>query len=191
LARRKSSITTFMGGKMLQRIAVGLLAMFGLVSLPAHADGRPLLVVSEAIEINAPPAKVWAFLKRFDGLKDWHPAFAKSEIIKGRDGQLGAVRALTVKDGPTFTETLLALNDSGMAFTYDIIESPLPLTDYLSSMSVRPSDDGSVVTWTGTFRRKNPRDNLPEAESDAGCVGFITGAYQGGLQNLKKLMESN
>ena len=176
---------------MLQRIAVGLLAVLGLVSLPAQADGRPLLVVSEAIEINAPPAKVWAFLKRFDGLKDWHPAFAKSEIIKGRDGQLGAVRALTVKDGPTFTETLLALNDAGMAFTYDIIESPLPLTDYLSTMSVKPSDDGSVVTWSGTFRRKNPRDNLPEAESDAGCVGFITGAYQGGLQNLKKLMESN
>jgi hypothetical protein len=149
-----------------------------------------LLVVSETIEIDAEPGKVWNMVKRFDGLTDWHPAFAKSEIIKGRDGELGAVRALTVKDGPTFTETLLALNPEAMAFTYDVIESPLPLTDYLSSMTVKPSSrGGSIVTWTGTFRRKNPRDNLPAAESDAGVVAFITGAYRGGLQNLKKVLE--
>jgi len=65
------------------------------------------------------------------------------------------------------------------------------LSVYRSIMSVKPSVDWSVVTWTGIFRRKNPRDNLPEGESDAGCVNFITGAYQGGLQNLKKVLESN
>ena len=37
---------------MLQRIAVTLLALLGLVSMPGHADDRPLLVVSEAIEID-------------------------------------------------------------------------------------------------------------------------------------------
>jgi hypothetical protein len=58
-------------------------------------------------------------------------------------------------------------------------------------MSVKPNGSGgSTVTWIGTFVRKNPRDNLPEAASDAGALGFITGAYAGGLQNLKKIMES-
>jgi hypothetical protein len=77
--------------------------------------------------------------------------------------------------GPTFTEELLAL----------------PLSDYLSSMSVKPNaNGGSTVTWTGTVRRKNPRDNLPEGESDAGVLKFIAGAYQGGLQNLKKVLEA-
>ena len=174
----------------MKKRVVGLLGLCALLSCTAWADHRALLVVSEIVEINAKPADVWNFVKRFDGLKDWHPAFAKSEIIQGKDGQLGAVRALTVKDGPTFTEELLALNEAGMAFTYNIIESPLPLTDYLSSMSVKPNGNGgSTVTWTGTFRRKNPRDGLPEAESDAGAVKFITGAYQGGLQNLKKVLE--
>ncbi len=169
------------------------LTLLGLLMLCPHvtyADDRALLVVAEMIEINAKPAAVWKFVKRFDGLKDWHPAFAKSDIIKGKDGQLGAVRALTVKDGPTFTEELLAINDSSMALTYNIIESPLPLDHYLSTITVKPNGSGgSTVTWIGTFVRKNPRDNLPEAESDAGAVKFITGAYAGGLQNLKQVME--
>jgi len=170
------------------------LALLGLLLLSPHAtfaDDRSLLVVAEMIEINAKPADVWKFVKRFDGLKDWHPAFAKSDIIKGRDGHTGAVRALTVKDGPTFTEELLAINDASMTFTYDIIESPLPLDHYLSTMAVKPNGSGgSTVVWIGTFVRKNPRDNLPEGESDAGVVKFITGAYAAGLESLKKIMES-
>jgi mxaD protein len=177
--------------KKMRKVGLALLGLLMLVPCAARADDRELLVVAEMIEINAKPAEVWNFLKRFNGLKDWHPAFAKSDIIKGSDGKVGAVRALTVKDGPTFTEELLAFNDKGMAFTYNIIESPLPLDHYLSTMSVKPNGSGgSTVTWIGTFVRKNPRDNLPEAESDAGALGFITGAYAGGLQNLKKIMES-
>jgi len=57
-------------------------------------------------------------------------------------------------------------------------------------MSVKSNGHGgTIVTWVGQFSRKNPRDNPPEAESDAACVALITGAYQGGLQNIKKMME--
>lgn len=172
----------------MKRFVVALLGL--LLSFAAAAENRSLLVVSEVIQIKAEPAKVWNFVKRFDGLKDWHPAFAVSDIVSGRDGQIGAVRALTIKDGPTFTEELLALNEGAMAFTYSVIESPLPIDRYLSSMSVKSDGSGgSIVTWVGQFSRKNPRNNPPEAESDAAAVGLITGAYQAGLQNLKKLME--
>ena len=69
-------------------------------------------------------------------------------------------------------------------------ESPLPIDRYLSTMSVKSDGHGgSIVTWVGQFSRKNPRANPPEAENDASVVGLITGAYQGGLQNLKKVME--
>jgi mxaD protein len=175
----------------MRKVALALLGLLMLCPYATHAENRALLVVAEMIEINAKPADVWSLVKRFDGLKDWHPAFAKSDIIKGKDGQLGAVRALTVKDGPTFTEELLAINNSSMALTYNIIESPLPLDHYLSTITVKANGSGgSTVTWIGTFVRKNPRDNLPEGESDAGAVKFITGAYAGGLQNLKQVMES-
>ena len=172
----------------MKRFIIAVLGM--LLSFAAAAENRSLLVVSEVIQIKAEPAKVWSFLKRFDGLKDWHPLFAASDIVSGRDGQLGAIRSITIKEGPSFTEELLAVNESGMAFTYSVIESPLPIDRYLSTMSVKSDGHGgSIVTWVGQFSRKNPRANPPEAENDASVVGLITGAYQGGLQNLKKVME--
>lgn len=172
----------------MKRIAA---AVLGLAVLSQAAFAADLLVVSEAIEVKKSPSEVWAFVKRFDGLKDWHPAFSNSDIIKGKDGELGAVRQLTVKDGPSFTESLRALNNENMSFTYDIIESPLPLKDYVSTVGVRPNEEGgSIVSWSGVMRRKNEAASPPEGESDAAVVKFITGAYQGGLQNLKKVLEA-
>jgi mxaD protein len=172
----------------MKRFIIAALGM--LLSFAAFAENRSLLVVSEVIQIKAQPAKIWNFVKRFDSLKEWHPLFSGSEIVSGRDGQLGAIRLLTIKDGPSFTEELLAVNEPAMAFTYSVIESPLPIDRYLSTMSVKPDGQGgSIVTWVGQFSRKNPRATPPEAENDASVVGLITGAYQGGLQNLKKLME--
>ena len=85
---------------------------------------------------------------------------------------------------------MLAFNEPAMAFTYNVIESPLPIDRYLSTMSVKSNGHGgSVVIWIGQFSRKNPRSNPPEAENDAAVVAFIAGAYQAGLQNLKTIME--
>ena len=166
-------------------------ALLGLL-LPAAglAENRSLLVVSEMIEIDAAPAKVWNFAKRFDSVKEWHPLFSGSEIVSGQDGKVGAIRALTIKDGPTFTEELLAFNPQSMAFTYNVIESPLPIDRYLSTMTVKPNGRGGcTVTWIGQFSRKNPRENPPEGESDAAVLTLISGAYASGLQSIKKLME--
>jgi mxaD protein len=172
----------------MKRIAIALIGL--LVSCAALADSRPLLVVSEVIAIKAAPEKVWNFVKPFDSLPQWHPAFATAEIVSGTNSKVGSVRALTIKDGPTFTEELLAVNEQAMAFTYSILEGPLPVDRYVSTMSVKPDGQGgSIVTWVGVFSRKNPRDKVAEGENDAAALGLITGAYQGGLQNLKKLME--
>ena len=156
----------------------------------ASADDRELQVVGEMIEINAKPDVVWSVVKGFDGLVNWHPTFASSPLVKGQNGHVGAVRALTIKDGPTFTEELVAYSDARMAYTYIIVESPLPIDHYQSSMSVKGNGSGgTTVAWIGTFTRKNPRDNVPEAESDAAVVNLIVGAYQAGLQTVKKLAE--
>jgi mxaD protein len=157
----------------------------------ALADAPKTLRVEQTVEIKAPVSKVWATIKDFDSLNSWHPAFAKDEIIKGANGKVGAVRQLTVKDGPTFTEQLLAFSSKHHSFKYKIIdESPLPIRSYVSTLSVKAGAEGtSVVTWTGTFKRKNASDSPPEAESDAGVTKFITGVYRGGLDNLKKMIE--
>lgn len=172
------------------RLAVlALIATF--TSWAAFAHPPQPLSVTETIEINAPLAKVWAAIKDYDKLPSWHPGFAKDEIVKGKNNTPGAVRSLTIKDGPTFTEELLEFSENGHSYKYRIIESPLPLQDYVSSISVAEGKDGkTVVTWVGNFKRKNPAENPPEAESDAGAVKLIKGVYQGGLANLKKQLES-
>jgi mxaD protein len=157
----------------------------------ALADPPKPLSVTKTIEIKAPVAKVWDTVKNFDSLNKWHPGFAKDELVKGTNNAPGAVRALTIKDGPTFTEELLAFSEKNHSYKYKIIESPLPLEDYVATVSVKGGKDGTtVVTWEGHFKRKNPADNPPEAESDAGAIKLIEGVYDGGLNNLKTMLES-
>jgi mxaD protein len=167
-------------------LASGALALCG----SAFAAPPGPLSVTETIEINAPVDKVWAAIKDYDKLPSWHPGFAKDEIVEGKNNTPGAVRALTIKDGPTFTEELLAFSEKDHSYKYRIIESPLPLQDYVSTISVATGKNGrTTVTWVGNFKRKNPADNPPEAESDAGAVKLITGVYRAGLDNLKKKLE--
>ena len=175
---------------MNKSLAVSALVAFAACGSALAAPPGPLNV-TEKIEIKASPATVWAAIKDYDSLPSWHPGFAKDEIVKGTNNKPGAVRALTIKDGPTFTEELLAFSEKDHSYKYRIIESPLPLQDYVSSISLAPGKGGgtTVVTWGGDFKRKNPADNPPEAESDAGAIKLITGVYRAGLENLKTKLE--
>ena len=156
----------------------------------AWADPPKTLHVTESVVIKAPADKVWDAIKDFDGLNKWHPGFSADELVSGGNGKVGSVRKLTVKDGPSFTEKLTAYNAAQHTYHYVIIESPLPITDYASSISVHSGKAGlTKVTWRGSFKRKNTSDTPPEAESDAGVTKLIKGVYRGGLDNLKKTLE--
>jgi hypothetical protein len=174
---------------MTKRILV--LAALAL-AVPWVAQSAPLkpLSVNESIEIKAPVAKVWAAAKDFDSLNKWHPGFSKDMLTKGPNNAPGAVRALTIKDGPTFTEELLAFNEAEHTYQYKIIESPLPLQNYVATFTVKPGKEGTTkVTWSAKFTRKNPADKPPAGETDEDAVKLITGVFQSGLANLKKQTE--
>ena len=148
------------------------------------------LHVSQSVSINAPAAKVWKAMKDFNGLNTWHPAVAKDEIVEGKNDAVGAVRLLTLKDGGTIKEKLLAFNGPARKFRYAILEGVLPVSDYSSSVSVVADGKGkSKVTWTGRFHRKNTGDSPADNENDKTAVDTITGVYRAGLDNLKKMME--
>jgi Polyketide cyclase / dehydrase and lipid transport len=166
-------------------LAAGALA---LLPLSSFAE-RSLLSVVEIVDINAKPSAVWEQIRNFDGLPKWHPAVAKSRIVAGKNNEPGAARELTIKDGPMLTDELISLNDERMFFTYRLVESPLPVTDYLSSVSVKPRGAGSEVIWTVTFKRKNASDSPAANESDAGGMDLLGGVYRAGLDNLKKMLE--
>lgn len=156
----------------------------------AWADPPRTLRVVESVEVKAPLERVWETVKDFDGLNKWHPGFASDELVSGANGKAGALRKLTIKDGPVVSERLLAFDEVHHSYRYRIVESPLPISHYSATISVRPGRGGMTrVTWSGSFKRKNASDNPPQAESDAGAIKLIKGVYRGGLDNLKKMLE--
>jgi mxaD protein len=168
--------------KQLFATAVIALSLAGCSSMEHKA--APGLTTNKSVEINAAPSAVWNIVKDFDGLNKWHPAFSKDVITKGANGQVGSVRSLTLKDGPTFTEELTAYNDAKMMYSYKIVESPLPVDQYKSTMTVTPKGNGSVLNWVGNFITK-----AGSGKTDADAQGLIDGAYQAGLDNVKKMAE--
>jgi mxaD protein len=168
-----------------------LLTMIALaLPLTAFAAPKPLRV-EETVDIKAPLEKVWAASKDFDSLDKWHPGFAKDVLTKGKNNMQGAVRQLTIKDGPSFTEELLDFSETLHTYQYRIIDSPLPLKGYVATFTVKSgkTPDVTTVTWSAKFTRKNPAENPPAGETDADAQKLITGVFQSGLANLKKVTE--
>lgn len=158
---------------------------------PAPAPAAPAateaatLSVSKSVTIAASADAVWAKVKDFNALGGWHPAIAKSEIVEGTNNTVGAVRVLTLNGNPTpppIKEKLTALDDAGKTFSYEILEGPLPVSGYASTLTVAAAGDGSTVTWSSTFKAAGA--------DDAAATTAIEGVYTGGLDNLKKLMET-
>jgi mxaD protein len=151
----------------------------------------PRLTVSKTITIDAPAAKVWNAAKDFSGLNTWHPAVATDEIVEGKNNTVGAVRLLTLKGGGTIKEKLLAFDAARRSFKYAILEGVLPVSDYTSTFAVKSTGKNqSSITWTGHFKRKNLGDNPADNENDKTARDTIGGVYQGGLDNLKKIVEA-
>ena len=166
--------------------AFALLASLAAASA-AHGPTRQKVV--EQVTIDAPPAAVWARIHNFDALKDWHPAIAESPADQGNAE--GSVRSLKLKGGGELTETLEAYDDARMRYSYRAKDGgALPVTNYTSSISVRGEGKQSVVEWRGAFYRGHPNNDPPPDRNDEAAVRAITGVYQGGLANLKKLIEA-
>ncbi len=152
-------------------------------SAQANAESAATLYVIKSVNIDAPAAKTWEKISKFGDLGAWHPAVAKTEITAGAEGKKGAKRTLTLQDGGKINEKLTAYSAKNMTMSYIITDSVLPVTGYASNLHVYSNGAAkSVVVWEGTFLPKAPADE--KAASDT-----IGGVYDGGLANLKKIVE--
>src|SRR5262245_14005318 len=93
-----------MGGTV-QKSLLGALALFALMFAPAAwAVGPPRQNIAEAVEIDAPPAKVWAAIADFHDMS-WLPGVAKT-TGEGGNVRDAAKRRLTLSSGATIDESL-------------------------------------------------------------------------------------
>ncbi len=112
--------------------------------------------------INLPVDKVWGFARDFNGHHSWHPVIAESHVEDGKPSdQVGCVRNFKLTNGGHLRERLLSFSDLDRCFTYNILQSPLPLSNYIATFRCSPVTEGdkTFVEWFATF------DTSPENEA--------------------------
>ena len=135
---------------------------------------------SAEIDIPAPPDRVWQLIGGFGSLPDWMPYIPKSELSEG-----GRVRHLENPGGDAIVERLVAFDDVARSYSYAILRSPFPVTDYLSTLRVRAAGggSGSRVEWSGEF--------TPNGVSDYEASQLFQKIYADGLRALAAGFVSN
>jgi carbon monoxide dehydrogenase subunit G len=164
-----------------------LFLMPGLAS--AHGPTRQKL--TKSVEINAPAAKVWGLIGNFQDMS-WHPAVQKT--TGERSNEVDATRVLDLGGGAVINETLYKYDAPQMSYSYRISKvdvAVLPVNEYSSTISVADAGEGkSTVTWKGAFYRGYMLNDPPEKLNDAAAMAAVTGIYEAGLANIKKLAEA-
>lgn len=135
-----------------------------------------MVKVFQSAVIQAPLGKVWEAIRDFNGLPSWHPGIAESRIEGDRaSDSVGCVRNFSLTSGDRIREQLLALDDVNHLCTYTILESPMPLTDYISCLHLYEiTENGSTfAVWSAEFNT-TPAD-AAELHKTVGEGVFLTG----------------
>lgn len=149
-----------------------------VISVNLRAD---TLDIEEKIVINASAKAVWALAGGFKAIDRWHPDVADSTLI-GTGKEAGDIRVLKLNNDKTIVEMLESYDENEMIFQYRIIESPLPVENYIASITVMSKDDNSTeIIWRSSFNAAG----VSEGEAKE----LISGIYLTGLNALKRLFK--
>ena len=131
-------------------------------------------------ELVAPIERVWACFADFGDLSAWAPGRSRVPV-EGRG--VGAVRTVAGDGGPSVRERLVAYDPAGHSFSYAMIESPFPFTDYVATVRLGDLGDGrTAIDWSSTFE--------PRGVSAEQAAQIIEGIYRMFVARLKETVAS-
>ena len=152
------------------------LALATSLALLIGSGSAYAITVKKKRDAPGDPAEVWALVGGFCAIKSWHPAVAECEETKEGDVTF---RTLTLKDGGKIKEKLTGTEET--SYSYEIVESPLPVKNYKATLSVEEDEDSpnrSEVEWEATF------DANGASEEDAQKA--IAGIFEDGVKSIKQ-----
>ena len=138
--------------------------------------------VYQSSVINGSAEKVWERVRDFNGLPKWHPRIRDSRIEEALPSdKIGCIRNFNLQNGDNIREQLLGLSDYDMFCTYAILESPMPLTDYVATLRLTPVTEGErcFIEWSAEFSCD------PVQEGDL-VNGIGTNVFLAGFDALKR-----
>lgn len=147
-----------------------LLAVFSLLLASCGNDSS--VSVTETQEVSMSPSQVWEQIGAFNDMGRWHPAVARTDMSPD-----GSVRTLVLQDGGTINERLMDYSD-GSFYKYEILDGVLPVMNYVSTIAIEPSNNGTMVTWSSSF---NPAEGVTADKAEE----VVRGVYRGGLNNIR------
>jgi hypothetical protein len=121
--------------------------------------------------IDAGADEVWARVRDFNGMPQWHPGIADSRIEGDEPSdRVGCIR-----------QRLLALSDYDYACTYAILESPMGVDNYVATLELTPVTDGTrtFVEWHAEF-------DCAEGREQALVQLIGQNVFQAGFDALKR-----
>ena len=125
-------------------------------------------------------------LRDFNGHDRWHPAVRESRIEDRRSGDaVGAVRRFRLSDGAVLRERLLTLSDSERTFSYCLLDTPIPLLNYVAHVALHQVTDGDRTFWRWTSEFDTPRGQESK-------LGTLVGEdiYMRGFAAIRRLLST-
>jgi len=145
-----------------------------------------MVTVRRSTIIDAPIAAVWEILRDFNGHDRWHPAVARSVVDGGlKPDQVGAVRNFVLTGGEHVRERLLTLSDTAHRLRYAIVDSDVPLINYIAEVALKPVTDGDRTFWSWSSRFDTPAGREREL---ARLVA--EGIYESGFEAVRSRVQA-
>ena len=134
--------------------------------------------------VDAPVEAVWDVIRDFNGHDQWHPAITTSQIERSNPSdKVGCVRNFRLEDGANLREQLLTLSDLEQSFSYCLLDTPVPLFNYVAHVRLTPITDGDRTFWEWESRFDTPKGQADELTELVG-----TGIYVAGFNAVKAHM---
>lgn len=126
--------------------------------------------------IDAPVDRLWSVLRDFNGHDRWHPIVARSEIERAYPpDRVGCIRRFQLRDGSELREQLLTLSDLEMTFSYCLLDTPIPLFNYVAHVRLLPVTDGNRSFWHWESRFTTPPGREEELARMVGEEVYVAG----------------
>ena len=127
-------------------------------------------------EIEATADQVWELVRDFGGIKKWNPGIDSCDV----EGEgVGAIRTIKM-GGVAVQERLEHIEEATRTFSYSIVSGPVPVENYLASMTIQDADGRAKVTWQSTFD--------PKGASEEDCANLFKGVYEGGIAGMREAL---
>ncbi|MDO8876858.1 MAG: SRPBCC family protein [Pseudolabrys sp.] len=126
--------------------------------------------------IDAPVERLWAVVRDFNAHDQYHPIVATSTIERGHPvDKVGCVRRFFLADGSELREQLLSLSDLEMTYSYCLLDTPIPLFNYVAHIRLLPVTDGNRSFWHWESRFTTPPGREEELARKVGEDVYVAG----------------